>query len=141
MTDSLTISTGIINWEKTFMGKTMNPCRVLSQHQSQRQSHRSNIPTTSAEDYYRISLYNEFVSHVIADLRERYIPAYGIGLSQLVPSQCCNRDTDFEIPEDLTETVDFSRMIYPMLQCFRLNTACGSENGSMKIWKYQYQQS
>ena len=52
------------------MGKTISELRK-PRVVSQRQSHRSNVPTTSAEVYYRISLYNEFVSHVIADLRER----------------------------------------------------------------------
>ena len=32
------------------------------------QSHRSNVDVTTAEDYYRISHYNEFLSHVIAEL-------------------------------------------------------------------------
>ena len=34
------------------------------------QIHRSNIPVTTEEEYYWVSLYNEFLSHVTAELQE-----------------------------------------------------------------------
>ena len=34
--------------------------------------HRANIPATSAEDYYRVCLYNRFLSHVVQELEERF---------------------------------------------------------------------
>ncbi len=40
---------------------------------SGRQSHRSNPPSTTAEEYYRISLHNEFISHVLAKLEQRFV--------------------------------------------------------------------
>ena len=36
------------------------------------QSHRGNPPSSTAEDYYRITLYNEFLSHVIAELEDKF---------------------------------------------------------------------
>ena len=52
------------------------------------QMHRSNIPATTAEEYYRVCFYNEFLSHVTAELQERFCdtPAQGVGLLQLLPS-------------------------------------------------------
>ena len=38
-----------------------------------RQAHRSNTPSTTPEEYYRISIYNESLSHIIAELKERFI--------------------------------------------------------------------
>ena len=36
---------------------------------NRRQVHRSNVQTQSAEDYFRITIYNEFLSHVISELQ------------------------------------------------------------------------
>ena len=33
---------------------------------------RSNIPVTTAEEYYEVFLYNEFLSHVRVELQERF---------------------------------------------------------------------
>ena len=40
---------------------------------NRRQVHRDSIQASSAEEYYRISYYNEFISHVISDLQDRFI--------------------------------------------------------------------
>ena len=76
---------------------------------NQHQRHRSNVPATTAEDYYRITLYNEFLSDVITELQDRFTdnPSYGTGLLHLVLSQCPS--SDGEIPEDLAKAVDFLR--------------------------------
>ncbi len=59
---------------------------------SARQTHRDNVPASSAEEYFRITLYNEFVSHLIEELEERFTrlstPINTVGLLQLLPSQC-----------------------------------------------------
>ena len=46
---------------------------------NQRQRHRSNVRATTAEDYYRITLYNEFLSDVVTELQDRFTdnPSYG----------------------------------------------------------------
>ena len=74
---------------------------------NQRQRHRSNVPARPSEDYYRITLYNEFLSDVITELQERFTdnPCYGTGLLHLFPSQCPS--SDGEIPEDLAKALDF----------------------------------
>ena len=74
---------------------------------NQRQRHRRKVPATTAEDYYRKTLYNDFLSDVITELQDRFTdnPSYRTGLLHLVPSQCPS--TDGEIPEDLAKAVDF----------------------------------
>ena len=76
---------------------------------NRRQMHRSSIQTTSAEEYYRITLYNEFLSHVVTELKDRFIdkPADGYGLLHLLPSQCCSDGESDEIPQELIQAVDF----------------------------------
>lgn len=39
---------------------------------SGRQIHRNNPPSSNPEEYYRITLYNEFLSHVVSELEERF---------------------------------------------------------------------
>ena len=75
---------------------------------SGQQVHRSNIEATSTEDYYRITYFNEFLSHVTLELKQRFIetPPYGIGLLHLLPS-ACREATDANIPAILSEAVAF----------------------------------
>ena len=40
---------------------------------SRRQVHRSNFETQNAEDYFRVTIYNEFLSHVISELQSRFV--------------------------------------------------------------------
>ena len=40
---------------------------------NQQQMHRVNIQTTTAEEYYRTSLYNEFLLHVVVELEEQFV--------------------------------------------------------------------
>ena len=59
-----------------------------------RQVHRSNPEISSPEDYFRITLYDEFLSHVVSELQSRFVgnPAHDIalGLLYLLPSECIN---------------------------------------------------
>ena len=76
------------------------------------QLHRMNVQVATSEEYYRITLYNEFLSHVISELNVRFVdnPPHGIGLLHLLPSQLCACSTstnNFEVPENLKCTVDF----------------------------------
>ena len=77
---------------------------------SGRQVHRSNPPLSTPEDYYRVCLYDEFLSHVISELEERFInnPSQSVvmGLLNLVPSECVQLDDDTGISEDLTKAVE-----------------------------------
>ena len=38
-----------------------------------RQAHRTNLDVSSVENYFRITLYHEFLSHVITELQERFL--------------------------------------------------------------------
>lgn len=97
--------------ETTVLGKDLhgkefelNMPRVTS-----RQTHRSNVDVRSAEDYYRITLYNEFLSHTISELQSRFVDnsSHLVGLLYLLPSQCSNLTLDEGIPSHLTEAVKF----------------------------------
>lgn len=63
------------------------------------QSHHSNPSVSSSEDYYRITLYNEFLSQVINEIEKRFADnlMHGIGILNLLPSECCKHVTD-DIP-------------------------------------------
>jgi len=73
-----------------------------------RQIYRQNVATFTAEDYYRISFYNDFLSHAVAELDERFYrsPLNGVGLLlHLLPCQCCkSKDND---GEDLLVIAEF----------------------------------
>ena len=57
-----------------------------------RQAHRSNPDVESAEDFFQITLFDEFVSHVVSELQDRFVnnPAHDTtcGLLQLLPQKC-----------------------------------------------------
>ena len=69
---------------------------------------------SSTEDYFRIILYNEFLSHIISDLEERFtgIPT-STGLLQLMPDECRKRDIDTELPDDLSQAAKFYKTDLP----------------------------
>ena len=64
------------------------------------QTHRNNLLADTPEKYYRNTLFNEFPSHTIAELDERFInhSAPIIGLLHLLPRQCCCINSDPESP-------------------------------------------
>ena len=64
--------------------------------------------------YYRITLFNEFLLHVVNELQQRLSdsPLCGLGLLHLLPSQCCKSDEhlsegEVTIPEILIQAVNF----------------------------------
>ena len=71
--------------------------------------HRDNVQAESVEEYYRVTLCNEFLSHIIAELEERFTnsPTHTIGLLQLLQSKCISTTSETEIPEELAKAVDF----------------------------------
>ena len=97
--------------EATKLGKLLhgNQFELTIPRLSSRQAHRSNPPSTTPEEYYRISPYNDFLSHVIAELEERFVnnPSQDIvtGMLYLVPSECVKLDDESGVPKQLTEAV------------------------------------
>ena len=96
--------------EATKLGKCLHgdEFEITTPRLSCRQAHRSNHPSTTLEEYYRVSLYNEFLSHVLAELEERFLNnsnEIAIGLLHLVPSECIQSDVQNEIPHQLTDAV------------------------------------
>ena len=79
------------------------------------QAHRDNVQDESVEEYYRITLYNEFLLHIITELEERLTNSltHTIGLLQLLPSKCISTTTKTEIPEELAKAVDFYQSDLP----------------------------
>ena len=77
---------------------------------SSRQAHRSNHPWTTPEEYYRVSLYNEFLSHVLNELEERFLnnntQQIVTGLLYLVPSECIQLEEGSDIPQPLADVVE-----------------------------------
>ena len=67
-----------------------------------RQVHRDNVQTTSVEEY------NEYLSHIIAELNDRFIsnPTHSVGLLQLMPSQCIRLEVE-SVPQELAQATQF----------------------------------
>ena len=90
---------------------------------SGRQSHRSNPPSSDPEEYYRITLYNEFFSHVVYELEERFVnnPSHSvtIGLFHLLPSECLKVSDDTMVPDELAEAVELFKGDLPHAVMFR----------------------
>ena len=65
-------------------------------------------PSSSPEEYFRISLYNEFLSHIISELENRFVnnPAHDIalGLLYLSPNECLNLKDD-KLPPELVKVI------------------------------------
>ena len=84
---------------------------------STRQVHRSNPPSSTPEEYYRICLYDEFLSHVLAELEERFVNnsslGVALGLLYLVPSECVHLGFVGSIPEDLAKAVELFKSDLP----------------------------
>ncbi|XP_062512799.1 52 kDa repressor of the inhibitor of the protein kinase-like [Corticium candelabrum] len=75
---------------------------------ARRQSHRSNIETCNAEQYYGVTMYNEFLSHVIRELDNRFSGNQYLvhGLLHLVPSKVASESHD-DFPETLSQAADY----------------------------------
>lgn len=105
--------------EATKLGKDLHgPAFELEQPRiNRRQTNRSNIEASTPEDYYRITLYNEFISHVVCELEERFVktPLHGISLLHLSPSQCSSKQLDDPIPKEISEAAHFYEQHLPSL--------------------------
>jgi hypothetical protein len=112
----------IIFKEATKLGKELHgPAFELQQPRITRcQVNRNNVEVATPEDYYRVTLYNEFISHVVSELEERFVraPVHGIKLLQLLPSECCKRQPDEPIPEEISEAVCFYEQDLPSVAMF-----------------------
>ena len=115
MRNNATATFGAIFKETTRLAKTLHgeDFELKCPRLTPRQTHRDNVPASSAEEYFRITLYNEFLSHLIEEVEERFTrlstPIYTIGLLQLLPSQCIDRalPETTSIPEELSQAVEF----------------------------------
>ena len=88
-----------------------------------RQVHRSNPPVSSAEDNFRITLFDEFLSHVIRELEDRFAdnPAHSIalGLLHLLPNECVRVENDGTLPTELVQAADlYSEVLSPLNEFF-----------------------
>lgn len=90
------------------------------QHIAGRQSHCSNPQVSNPEEYYRITLYNEFLSQVVAEIEKRFTdnPVHEIGLLNLLPHECCKHEVEDNIPLELAQAVDFYRSDLPQPSVF-----------------------
>ena len=72
------------------------------------QAHRSNPDVSSLEDYFRITLYHEFLSHVITELQERFLDnqtqVVALGLLSLLPHECIKHD---DLAAELNHVVEY----------------------------------
>ena len=68
--------------EATKIGKQLHgdEYELTTPRISGRQRHRSNPASSTPEEYYRITLYDEFLSHVVSELEERFVnnPSHSI---------------------------------------------------------------
>ncbi len=80
-----------------------------------RQAHRHNPEMSSPEDYYRITLYHDFLSHVIAELQERFLDCstHGNGLLNLLPTSCIGQEATQKVPMELAQSVQFYKSDLP----------------------------
>ena len=73
---------------------------------ARRQSHRNNTETSSAEEYFCVTLYNEFLSHVTREIEDRFSGNQSLvhGLLHLVPSKVASHDG---FPETLSQAAEY----------------------------------
>ena len=71
--------------------------------------HQMHRATSSPEEHYHVTLYDEFLSHVIRELLERFTEnsSQGSGLLYLLPSESISVEVEDEIPRELAQAVDF----------------------------------
>ena len=70
------------------------------------QAHISNRNVSSVEDYFVITLYHEFLSHVIIELQERFLHnqtrVVALGLLSLQSHECIKHD---DLPAEFNRVV------------------------------------
>ena len=75
---------------------------------ARRQTNRDNHDVEGAEDHFHVTIYNEFISHVVNEVLERFDnnPAKDatLGLLCLLPRKCICFEDDVALPDKLAET-------------------------------------
>ena len=114
MRDTAAVTFSRIFREATSLGKCLHgdDFELKQPRLNARQVHRFNVQTASAEEYFRISLFNEYFSHVISELEVRFTnnPAAvnTAGLLELLPEECrAANDLEIEMPRDLVQAREF----------------------------------
>ena len=84
--------------------------------------YQSNPETSSTEDYYRITLYDEFLSHVISELEARFTdsPSHSSGLLYLLPKESVSLEVADDVPGALSQAVHFYKDDLPHSQMFSI---------------------
>ena len=96
--------------EATKLGKDLHgdDFELKQPRTTHRQVHRDNVPASSPEEYFRITLFNEFVSHIVAELEARFASrSHSSGLLQLMPNKCKSLEESIDLPETLAKAADY----------------------------------
>ena len=96
-----------------------------------RQVHRANLSVQSAEEYFRITLYNAFLSHIITELEDSLV----LTLKSLVSYSCYQMSV---VAEKMTQIFErsllklhiFTLTICLTQLCYHENIECGFLNGN-----------
>ena len=104
--------------ETTHLGKSLHgeDFEIKKPRLNARQVYRDNVEaSSSAENYFRITLYNDVLSHMISELEERFTvtPTHSIGLLMLMPHESTKRYRDTELPDELSQVTDFYKTDLP----------------------------
>ena len=69
--------------------------------------HCNNVQANPPEQYYLIAFFNEFLSHTVAELNERFTDnsTCSLGILHPLPSQCLT--ADILLPEELVHVAEF----------------------------------
>ena len=97
----------------TKFGKDLNgeEFELSTPRLSKRQSHRAN---PDSEDYYRVTLFNEFLSNVVSELQQRFLDRLHLLPSECISAAEVNGDhEDIVIPQSLVEAVRFYKNDLP----------------------------
>ena len=100
-----------------------------------RQVHRSNPAVSSPEDYFRITLFDEFLSHVISQLEDHFVdnPAHSIALG-LLPCECVRVESGDILPSELAQAADLYKEDLP-------HSAMLSTEYNMWVMRWKQQQA
>ena len=96
--------------EATKLGKSLHgdDFELKRPRTNHRQVHRDNVAASTPEEYFRIALFNEFLSHIVAELKERFASrSHSTGLLQLVPNKCRSLEESTDLPDELAQAADF----------------------------------
>ena len=128
--------------EATSLGKKLhgNEFEVHKPHLASRMAYRDNPPANTAEDYYRVVMYDEFLSHIISELEERFVRntshKIALGLLYLLPSECIKLSDRVVIPSDLDNAEVLMTITCLVHQCCPQNIVPVLENGNVRQAKH-----